>query len=235
MIMSELPLESEDSVTNMPEANYADLKTASPSFFNRYLAIIKKYLLPVITITVLFGLVFYVKYEVTIMKQLSRISIEREAELLTALNDLNSKVDQLSQDHHQILVIKTELDQVKQSMLTEESLSGLAKSAELKNITLKLQQLTQQSSSQSIHHSSRNVRSQSAQPIYLPFQVLSIDSMAGEVYASVQYQQDTLPLRLNESLAGWKAIRLDIMEGIAVWENAQRRRLTTSMTESHHV
>ena len=50
----------------------------------------------VMTIILLFGLVFYVKYEVTIIKQLSRISIEREAECLTALNDLSGKIDKLS-------------------------------------------------------------------------------------------------------------------------------------------
>lgn len=233
--MSELSLEQEDSVTEIEETAYAGLKTSSSSsFLYRCQVSVKKYLLPVMTITLLFGLVFYVKYETTSIKQLSRISLEREAELLTVLNDLNAKVDKLSEDHNQILALKTELNQVQQTMLTEQSLSGLAKSAELKNVTLQLQQLARQVSSASIHPVTRGFSRQPSEKIHLPFQVLSIDSMAGQVYASVQYHQDTLPLRLNESLAGWKAVRLDSLAGIAIWENAQRRRLTTSMMEMRH-
>ena len=52
--------------------------------------------------------------------------------------------------------------------------------------------------------------------------------MAGQAYASVQYHQDTLPLRLNDQLAGWKAVQLDSLAGIVVWENPQRRRITTT-------
>ena len=55
--------------------------------------------------------------------------------------------------------------------------------------------------------------------------------MAGQAFASVQYHQDTLPLRLNDQLAGWKAVRLDSLNGVAMWENAQRRRITTSLPE----
>lgn len=234
-MMSELSLEPENSMTDNQETVYADPNIlSSSSFLHRCQVIVKKYGLPVLTIIGLFGLVFYVKTETTSIKQLSRISIEREAELFTTLNDLNAKMDKLSGDHDQILALKTAFNQVAQTMLTEKSLSGLAKSAELKNITLKLQQLARKNASTSIHRVTRSFKKWSFQPVHLPFQVLSIDRMAGQVYASVQYHQDNLPLRLNESLAGWKAVRLDSLAGIAVWENAQRRRLTTSMTEMRH-
>ncbi len=233
--MSELSLEPEDSMTDIQEASTADLNTSSSaSFSSQCWMMVKKYGLSVMTIILLFGLVFYVKYEVTIIKQLSRISIEREAECLTALNDLSGKIDKLSQDHDQMLTLKTELNQVEKTMLTEQSLSGLAKSAELKNITLKLQQLERQNSSSPIHRLTHGFSHPSVQPLHLPFQVLSIDSMAGQGYASVQYHQASLPVRLNESLAGWKAVRLDSLAGLAVWENAQRRRITTSMMERHY-
>jgi hypothetical protein len=234
--MSELSLEPEDSLTDSQEASTADLNTSSSaSFLSRCWMMVKKYGLSVMTIILLFGLVFYVKYEVTIIKQLSRISIERQDECLTALNDLSGKIDKLSQDHDQMLTLKTELNQVEKTMLTEQSLSGLAKSAELKNITLKLQQLERQNSFPTTHRVIRGFSHPSVQAVHLPFQVLSIDSMAGQDYASVQYHQASVPVRLNESLAGWKAVGLDSLAGVVVWENAQHRRITISMTERHDV
>jgi hypothetical protein len=234
--MSEFSLEPQGSLTDIQEASTADFNTSlSASWLSRCWMMVKNHGLPVMTIILLFGLVFYVKTEVTMIKQLSRISLERQAECLTALNDLSGKIDKLSEDHDQILTLKTELNQVEKTMLTEQSLSGLAKSAELKAITLKLKQLERQNSSSPIHRLTHGFNHPSVQPVHLPFQVLSIDSMAGQDYASVQYHQASVPVRLNESLAGWKAMRLDSLAGMVVWENAQHRRITISMTERHYV
>ena len=234
--MSEFSLEPQDSLTDNQEASTADLNaSSSASFLSRSWMMVKKQGLSVMTLILLFGLVFYVKTEVTTIKLLSRISLEREAECLTALNDLSSRIDKLSEDHDQMLTLKTELNQIEKTMLTEQSLSGLAKSAELKKITLKLQQLERKNSSPAIHRAMPGFSHRAFQPMHLPFQVLSIDSMAGQDYASVQYHQASVPVRLNETLAGWKAVRLDSLAGVIVWENAQRRRITISMTERHYV
>ena len=96
----------------------------------------------VLSLYLLFSLVFYMKNENTLIQKFSEISIERESDILTTLNDLNAKIEKLSDDPNQILALKTQLNRVEQTMVTEQSLSGLAKSAELKNITMQLQQLT---------------------------------------------------------------------------------------------
>jgi hypothetical protein len=197
---------------------------------------LKKWVLPMITVSLLFGLMCDVKHEINSMKQLSQLSIAHEADILTALNDLSMKIEKLSADQVQIAELKAQVSHIEHTMMTEQSLSTLAKASELQKVTAQLTQLMHAPLSPAGHRASvHSLRKKSAGPAPLPFQVLSVDSISGQKYASVQYHQDTLPLRLNDQLAGWTAVRLDSLTGIAVWENAQRRRITTAMTERNHV
>lgn len=206
------------------------------SILCRCLNFIVKISVHIIYFSLFFGLALYVKHETNLIEKNSQISIAREADILTALSDVDSKIEKLSRDHQQILILKTELGHIEETMVTEESLSGLAKADELKKIAMQLQKFTTSSIFARSHHSSSKIPThRRSRNIRLPFRVLSIDSMAGQAFASVQYHQDTLPLRLNDQLAGWKAVRLDGLAGIAVWENAQRRRITTTVAEMHHV
>ena len=121
-------------------------------------------------------------------------------------------------------------------MATERSLSGLAKASELQKIVLQLQKFSNKSAQNNRHRvAGQMTNHQSSQNSHLPFQILSIDSVSGQDFASVQYQHDTQPIRLNDQLAGWKLVRLDALQGIAVWENAQRRRVTIVLRNMHYV
>ena len=57
--------------------------------------------------------------------------------------------------------------------------------------------------------------------------------MAGQPFVSVEYQQNTLPLRINDSLADWKVIKIDMTTGVALLENLKtRRRMTVAVSRT---
>lgn len=197
--------------------------------------LMRRFMIHILYFSLIIGFAFYVKHETNLIKQSSQISIAREADILTALNDLDVKVERLADDHQQISTLKTELSHIEQTMVTENSLSDLAKASDMKKISIELQKLAHPSASLHTRHaSSRISKTPSSTNADLPFQVLSVDSMAGQAFASVKYHQDTLPLRLNDQLVGWKAVKLDSLKGVVVWENKQHRRITTTVAEISH-
>lgn len=168
---------------------------------------------------------FYVKHEITLIKINSQVSIEREADILSGLNDLERQVSAIQSDHQTLEGLKNKLTHLEETMVTEQTMSGLAKSTELQQVTAQLKQLQQ---TFKVTHPPLKKHTQTTESFHrsLPFQVQSIDIIAGQSFASITYHQDTLPLRLNDSLAGWTVKTVDYVTGIAVFENRQHRRVT---------
>lgn len=185
----------------------------------------------IMIISMLFGFAFYVKHEITLIKHSSQVSIAREADILSALNNLQSQLSTLEVDHQQMNEFKADLEQVQHDMVTQQSLTALAKNADLEKISNQLDQLKQALNIKrtNISRSKQNLirRSPLTQTV-LPFKVESLDNMAGQPFASVIYHQQFLPVRLNDSLAGWKAIKIDISSGVVVWENAEHQQFTVT-------
>ena len=189
-----------------------------------------------VTISLLFGFAFYVKHEITIIKQCSQVSIEREAEILSELSDLKSQIAVIQADHQQIAELKDDLIQLQHTAATEQSLDNLVKKTDLKLIT---DQLAQLKKSVNINKSpfcpvAKSHAAQRLSTVYpaLPFKVESLDRMAGQSFASVIYHQDTIPVLLNESIAGWKAVKMNVDAGIVVWENAEKNHHRIKITAS---
>lgn len=189
---------------------------------------------PWILLISFFGLAFLVKHETTQTQSLSRVSSERQTEILSTLNDQQLAIAHIQADHDPIQEIQASLTRLEHTAATEQSLSGLATAAALQQVSAQLQQLQhtlhpQHSSNfrKKQAHRSTTVRES------LPFRVKSIDTIAGQPFASVEYHHTTLPLRLNEDLAGWKAVTLDTATGKAVWENRRypRRRIVIAASK----
>ncbi len=181
-----------------------------------------------------FGLAFFVKHETTQIKLISHVSIEREAEILSTLNDLQSQINSIKADHEQIKAVKETVTRLERTAATEQSLSGLAKTTQLQRISDQLQQLQKSYSSKKTNFL-RKKHAHPSKPVKasLPFSIKSLDMMAGQPFVSVEYQQNTLPLRINDSLADWKVIKIDITMGVTLLENMKtRRRMTVAVSRT---
>lgn len=183
-------------------------------------------LLPTVILATLFvGLAFYVKQETTQIKLIFQVSEERQANILSALNDIQSQIAALKADHEQIQSLQASLTHLQETMAKEQSLANLAKSTEVQQMAKELQKLKlARRSSYSLEE--RHRKSQST-PMTLPFRVKSLDIMADQPYASVEFQHNTLPIRVNDQLAGWKAIDMNITDGKVVWEHLKTHRKMT--------
>lgn len=181
-----------------------------------------------------FGLAFFVKHETTQIKLISHVSTEREAEILSALNDLQSQINSIKADHEQIKEMKESITRLERTAATEQSVLGLAKATQLQRISDQLQQLQKSYP----FKKATFLRKKQAHPSKaikdsLPFHIKSLDVMAGQSFVSVEYQQNTLPLRINDSLADWKVIKIDMDSGVALWENLKtRRRMTVAVSRT---
>lgn len=180
----------------------------------------------IVIASIIFGFAFYVKQETTLIKHYSQVSIAREAELLSTLNDIASQVAMIKADHESLADMKKTLVHLEQTVATEQSLSKLATSADLQQINRQIVQLKKSFSTPKYSHSHHKLfKKQKISRITLPFQVKSIDQISDQPFASVLYHQDILPIRLNETLVGWKVIGINMAKGVMVWENPQRRRI----------
>jgi hypothetical protein len=186
-------------------------------------------ILPHLTLITLFfgffGLAFFVKHETTQIKFILHVSTEREAEILSTLNDLQSQINSIKTDLEQIREIKETVIRLEHTVATEHSVSGLAKAAQLQRISDQLQQLEKrQVSKKSAFLRKNHAHASKSAKSSLPFIIKSLDMMAGQPFISVEYQQNTIPLRTNESLADWKALKIDVTTGVVIWENLKTRR-----------
>ena len=210
-------LEMESTEDNLEIGN--DSRVFNQKLIGNILRVIV-YLVP---ISLVFGLAFYVKHELTLIKNMSQVSIEREADILSTLSDLQLKISAIKTNTQQISELKIELDHVQETMVTAQSMSGFAKASELKQLSVQLKSLAKNRS----HH--QPVKKYHKELIgietSIPFQVESLDIMAGQPFASVIYHENRVPVMLNESLAGWKAVKLDVVSGIVIWENLHGRRI----------
>lgn len=184
-------------------------------------------LLPHLILAILFvGLAFYVKQETTQIKFIFQVSAERQANILSALNDIQSQMAALNKaGHEQIQSLQTSLTHLQESVAKEQSLAHLAQSAEVQQLAKQLQQLG------SVHHSAHPLKKTRRKshdiPMTLPFRVKSLDMIADQPYVSVEYQDNTLPLRANDQLAGWKAININLTDGKVVWKHLKTGRKIT--------
>ncbi len=185
-------------------------------------------------ITLFFGLAFFVKHETTQIKLISHVSTEREAEILLTLNDLQLQINSIKADHEQIKAVKETITHLEHTAATEESVSGLAKATQLERISDQLQKLQKSYSfKKAIFLRKKQAHPSKAVKASLPFHIKSLDIMAGQPFVSVEYQQNTLPLRINDSLADWKVIKIDMTTGVSLWENLKtRRRMTVAVSRT---
>ena len=65
----------------------------------------------------------------------------------------------------------------------------------------------------------------------LPFQVISLDSIQHIPVASIVYDFKTVPLEKDDSLAGWRVIRLDYGKQQIEFENAKKEHVL--LTHEH--
>lgn len=182
----------------------------------------------------IFGLAFIMKHEITLSQQFSKVSLAREAEILSTLNDLTAQLVQIQSSQNQITELKNSVIRLEQNMATEQSLSILAKSTELQQIHIQLQKMRQElkigrPTNRTHSMPSRKKHFSRKKP---PFQVISLDWMAGQPYASVLYRQERYPLRVGETLAGWKLLQVNVDAGFMVCENAQRRRMKVNLSRA---
>lgn len=195
------------------------------------IAILVQNITHIMIILTLFSFAFYVKHEITLIQHSSQVSTVREADILSQLNDLKSQLDEIKTDHQKISEFKANLDQVQQNMVTQQSLATLAKNADLQQIKAQLAQLKSALSIQQTPQHGKQQhwvkRSVPAKTV-LPFKVESLDIMAGQAFASVIYRQQVLPIKLNDSLAGWKAIKIDVNTGLIIWENTKHFHITVT-------
>ena len=202
------------------ELNSLNLQTANKHNLKTKLI---KALPHVILATLFVGLAFYVKQETTQIKLIFQVSEERQANILSSLNEIQSQMESLKADHEQIHVFTDFLNPVtRDSGEREQSLASLAKSTEVQQIARELQKL--KPANRSADSLKKMHRKSQAIPMTLPFRVKSLDIIADQPYASVEYQHNTLPLRVNDQLAGWKAIDMNITDGKVVWEHLKTRR-----------
>ena len=110
-------------------------------------------------------------------------------------------------------------------MATEQSLSSLAKSDEVQQIAKQLQQW--ESVNHAVHRLKKTHQKSHSLPTMLPFWVKSLDIIADQPYVSVEYQHNTLPLRVNDRFAGWKAIDMNLTDNKVVWERLKTGRKIT--------
>lgn len=204
------------------ELNSLNLQTVNQ---NRLKNRVIKILPPLILATLLVGLAFYVKQETTQIKLIFQVTEERQANILSALNEMQSQIVSLKADHEQITSLQASLTHLQETMAKEQSLAGLARSAEVQQLAKQLQQ--RESTNHSPHGLKKFHRKSHPLPIVLPFRVKSLDRIADQPYASVEYQHHTLPIRVNDQLAGWKAIDMNMTDGKVVWEHLKTRRKIT--------
>jgi hypothetical protein len=204
------------------ELNSLNLQTAHPHHLKTKMI---KALPPIILATLFVGLAFYVKQETTQIKFIFQVTEERQANILSSLNEMQSPMENLKADHEQIMSLQTSLTHLQEVVAKENSLASLAKSAEMQQIARELQKL--KPANRSADLLKKRHRKSKAIPMTLPFRVKSLDIIADQPYASVEYQQNTLPLRVNDQLAGWRAIDMNITDGKVVWEHLKTRRKIT--------
>ena len=95
----------------------------------------------------------------------------------------------------------------------KNSINNTAKSSEVQKISGQLNSIKEDIDSQInslkkiVSHGSNNKEYLDATA--LPFQVISVDIIAGQSYATVNYENHIWPLTIGDSLAGWKIIYVD--------------------------
>jgi hypothetical protein len=63
----------------------------------------------------------------------------------------------------------------------------------------------------------------------LPFHVLSVDVIAGQPYASVEYAGHVSPLSIGDTLVGWRAITIDYNENVSEFVNDKNQYVKVSL------
>jgi hypothetical protein len=191
-----------------------------------------------IAISLIFG--FYLKNEVTSIQHSSQVSIAREADILSQLNDLKSQLAAVQAMQQQIAQLESNVTHLQQTAATQQSLDNLAKNIDLKQLTDQLAQLRKAihpgsapicpiSKNHAMHSHTNSLNT------ILPFKIESLDKIAGQSFASVNYHQRVFPVLLNDSVAGWKAVRMDVNAGVIVLENSQHRRVEITTSRGWYV
>lgn len=180
-----------------------------------------------IILAILFvGLAFYVKQETTQIKLIFQVTEERQANVISFLNDIQSQISVLKADHEQqAQSLQASITHLQEIVATQNSLASLAKSAEVQQLIKQFKPL--KPANRSAHSLKKNYQKSHRISIALPFHVKSLDRIADQPYVSVEYQHNTLPIRVKDQLAGWEVIDMNITNGKVVWEHLKTHRKIT--------
>lgn len=179
-----------------------------------------------ILLLVLLSSFFYIKNRFDHLMHSLEIIKNQETIILTKLSDVESEKRIISDNQSQLTYLKNDVADLAKNMLNKQALSNMATTQDLQLIAAQINQLKKElpvikSNNNSLNHPAVAHSS-------FPFKVLSIDKISGYTFASVVYHQNPLPILLNDSLAGWKLVQIDVVNGKSVWRNLKGRQVVLS-------
>jgi hypothetical protein len=149
-----------------------------------------------------FGFVLFQKND-HLSKSMLQMEKTRETALIEQISNIRAQLDKLGVGTQNA----TQASNMNRALVTlEKEVTGTAKSEELQKIAADMEsrldelEKTVTDSAYAKHYVDAKT---------LPFQVVSVDVISGQVFVSVDYERRMVPLGIGDSLAGWKVIDAD--------------------------
>lgn len=166
------------------------------------------------------------KEDVRLSKSILQMESKKAADLMEQISNIRVQIDKLglgTQDSTQVSKINNEL------VTIEKDVTGVAKGIELQQIATDMEKRLDELEKIVTEngHTKRYVDSKA-----LPFQVISVDVMSGQLFVSVDYKNQVTPLGIGDSLASWKIIDADYENVSVELANNQGQYIKINVPES---
>lgn len=187
---------------------------------------------------ILFAIIFLlfitgVIFKNHLIKNNSSLQKQNNAVIISKLNEINEELiivkDQSSEKNQVFLLQKLQKD----ISSIKSSFGEIAKTSDIKNISDQIitakTELNGKMDEVKRFFSENIGEKKYLEANILPFQVLTIDVIAGQSYVSIDYLNHVLPLSIGDMLAGWRVTDLNYGNKVAEFVNAKNQFIRVTM------
>jgi hypothetical protein len=159
---------------------------------------------------------------------------KRSETILRELNDINTILHDVEKNPFNTKQQQAALQTLENDIAsTQKSMADVAKSTEIQKVSTQLSSVRDDIDSQMSDLKkviSKSVGSKEyLDASTLPFHVLSVDVIAGQSYASVEYAGHVSPLSIGDTLAGWHVTAVDYNEYVTEFSNDKNQYVKVSL------
>lgn len=159
----------------------------------------------------------------------TQINNNRNATLiLNELNDINKQLQPLSASSQHSNSFQTAFESIQSNLESlQKQFTDFIQTTNLQHVSSQLTNMNHDFNQQLLDLKNEVAGNSGAKnyldPHLLPFQVITVDVITGQVYVSINFDHHIMPLIIGDTLAGWTLINADFAPSRATFQNTQHQ------------